>query len=93
MGAYDLRFAHKLGAAEACRRVEVELKKLATEQGLASQNPAENQYRLFGKGVDARVSVTDDEVRIALEMSLLVDMLAGTRIRGALQKGLPGVLA
>lgn len=93
MAAYDLRFPHKLGAAEARLRVETELRKLATDHGLVSQNSAENQYRLFGKGVDARVSVTDNEVRIALELSLLVDMLAGPRIRKALQDGLPGVLA
>ncbi len=92
MASYDLCFAHKLGAGEACRRVEIELQKLAAEYGLATQHPAENQYRLFGKGVDARVNVTETEVRIGLDMSLFVDMLSGGRIRKDLQDGLPGVL-
>lgn len=92
MAAYDLHFPHSLGSAEARRRVETELQKLAAEHALSSQSPSENQYRLFGSGVDARVTVTDAEVRIDLQLSLLVDMLAGRRIRQALQDDLPGML-
>ena len=93
MAAYDLRFPHSLGAVEASRRVEIELQRLVTEYRLASQTTAENQYRLFGSGIDARISVADAEVRIALQLSLVTDMLAGARIRKGLQDGLPGVLA
>ncbi len=92
MGFYDLHFAHKLGAQEACRRVEAQLGELASQFRLQWHNTAQCEYHLFGSGIDAKVSVGKDDVRVGLDMSLITDMIAGGRIRQGMAERIPRIL-
>jgi putative polyhydroxyalkanoate system protein len=91
MGTKTFRYAHTLGKAEALKRGSPLLDNLAKKYMMKREDTPDGAL-LKGKGVDAKVVVTDDAIEITMEMSFLIEKIAGAQVESELNYKVPKAL-
>ena len=92
MGKKTYNFPHSLGKEEALKRAKPMAENLARKYMMKTVETADG-FHMTGKGAEATVVVTDKALEITMELSLLIEKLAGSQIDSELNYKVPKALA
>lgn len=91
MAAKEYRYAHTLGKDEAMKRAIPLVDNLAKKYMMKREDKPDG-YHLVGKGVDAKVTFTDTEAVLVVELNFLLEKIARGQIDSELAYKVPKVL-
>jgi putative polyhydroxyalkanoate system protein len=92
MGSKTYRYTHTLGREEALKRALPMADNLARKYMMQRSNTPEGFY-LKGKGAEATVVVTEDAIEVTMDLSFLIEKIAGAQIESELNYKVPKALA
>ncbi len=92
MASKEYKFEHNLGVDGAIKRCQGLLADLVEKYGLERKDLGKGLYRLFRSGVDTRVTVTDTDVTIVVDLNFMFEMAARNKIEDSLHRKVPPLL-
>ena len=85
-------YPHSLGREEALKRTLPMADALARKYMMKREDTPEG-FHLTGKGAETWVTVTDEAIEVTMELSFLIEKLAGSQIESELNYKVPKALA
>ena len=92
MGKKTYSFPHSLGKEEALKRAKPMAENLARKYMMKTVKTADN-FHITNKNTKATIVITDNTLEITMELSLLIEKLAGSQIDSELNYKVPKALA
>ncbi|NOZ01719.1 MAG: hypothetical protein GXP54_07500 [Deltaproteobacteria bacterium] len=92
MASKDYRHAHDLGIDEARNRLEPAMKKLADKYGLEVVEEGKDRIHLKRSGIDATISIGENEVVTTIELSWVLERTLRGTIEASLAAKIPKLL-
>ena len=92
MATKEYRFPHELGETEAATRIRPVLDDLIKAYQLNLDAPADGTFRLHRTGVDANVTVGDNEILVTVDLNWFLEKAIRSKLDDQLHEKIRPIL-